>query len=456
VEAPIRSRVGLQVGGRSYDVAIPAGVALYEVLREVGVDLGDPALAVVDSAGHQVDRYSTTGDQLVDGSVLHVVSSAQVGRAASRAVRTDDPAATRPPTSAWWLAGAGVAAVVLVVTAGLDAGTGAASSTWRDRAVLAVALGVVALALAGLRARALGSSWPTVVAALAGAAAGAIAVDPAMAASGRLMVVAALVSAMVPVGVRWAVGRRNRDEIADFAGVLLVVLAVSAAVTSAAVLLDLPPALPVAALFGGIPLALRALPAMCVDVPDEQLVDVSLVARTASAVRAPETESLGAVNDLAVLRTVRSAERRRDSGTTVLSMAAPALAPFVLASVEPGLTRWAAVGACVLVVIAVTLAPRTTRGELLHWVPRVCALVVLVEVALFGGVADEDAALPVTLALVVLGLGVAALSLPIGKAWRSVGFSRLADVLESLATVLALPVALLGAGAIEVFRALTS
>ena len=454
MDAPVRSRVGLQVGGRTIDVAIPAGVPLYEVLREVGIDLDDAALAVVDSTGRPVDRYSTTSDDLVDGSVLHLVSSARVGRAASRAEQPGDPASTRPATSAWYLAGAGVAAAVLVATAGLDAATGVVSVSPRDRVVLAVALGVLALVLAGVRVRVLDSAWSTVVAALAGAAGGAVAVDPAIGASGRLMVAAALVCSTVPVAVRWALARRNRDETADFAGVLLVVLAVAAAVTSAALLLDLPPALPTAALFGGIPLALRALPAMCVDVPDEQLMDVSLVARTVSTVRVPVVEPLRSVNDRMVWRTVRSAERRRDFGTVVVSMSAPVLAPVVLAQAGTGLTGWAALGGCVMVVVAVVLAPRTTRGALLHWVPRVAALAVLIELAVLGGVVVGDAGILVTIALVALGVGVAVLSLPIGKGWRSVAFSRMADGVESFATVLALPAALLGAGAVEAFRAL--
>lgn len=57
MNAPVRSRVGLRVGDRTLDVAIPSGVPLYEVLREVGVDLDDPNVAVVDSAGRRVELY---------------------------------------------------------------------------------------------------------------------------------------------------------------------------------------------------------------------------------------------------------------------------------------------------------------------------------------------------------------------------------------------------------------
>jgi len=456
VDAPARSRVGLRVGGRTVDVAIPAGVPLYEALRAAGVDLDDTHLALVDSVGRPVDRYSTTAEQLTDGSVLHAVTRAPSRRAAASRDADADPATTRPASSAWWLGAAGVAAVVLVATTVLDMTAADRALTLTERTALAAVLGVVGLALAAVRGRpgTLGSAWPTVVAGLAGAAAGVVAVDPAPAGSGRLMVVAGLVGAMVPVAARWAVGRRSRDDVADLAAVLLVVLAGSAAVTTLTVLLDLPPALAAAVLLGAVPLGLRALPALCVDVPDEQLVDVTLVARTVSAVRAPVVAPLGPVNERMVVRTVRRGERRRDAGTVVLSVLAPVVAPALLLAAEPGVRGWSALAACCLVVVALCLGPRTVRGSLLRWTPRVGGLLLLVELAVLG--VGSGATVAVTLAALLAGLVTVALSLPIGRGWRSVGLSRLADAVEGLATVLALPVALVGAGAVDAFRALGS
>ncbi len=457
---PPRSRVGLRVGARTIDVAVPAGVPLYEVLREAGIDLDDAHLAVVDSAGRRLDRYSVTGDQLADGVVLHVVSTARPARPARRRGAADDapadPATVRPGSSASWLAGGAAAAVVIVAVAVLGMSDGVADLSPDRRAALSGALAVLAMLLAVVRGRpgVIGSAWPTVVAGLAGAAAGVVALDPAATGAGRLMTVAGLVGAVVPVAARWAVARRMRDAAADVAVVLLVVLAVATALVVLGVVLSLPPELPVAVLLGAVPLAIRALPALCVDVPDEQLIDVTLVARTAWAVRAPETPPLGAVNDRMVVRTVRNAQRRRDAATVVLSAAAPLLAPVVLVTAPGGYQRWMAAAACVAVVVALGLGPRTARGEVLRWLPRAGALGVVVEIALVG--AGGDTAAPVTVALVLGALGVAAVSLAIGRGWRSVGMSRLADALEGLATVLALPLAIVGAGAVDAFRALVS
>lgn len=459
MNAPVRARVGLRVGSRTVDVAIPSGVPLYEVLREVDVDLDDPGLTIVDSAGRQVDLYSTTGDELPDGAVLHVVTRTPVARAAQGGHAAHDPAVSRPVASPWWLGVAGAGAVVLVAVVALGIVDGSAASSASDRLGLAVGVGLAALALAVLPSRpgAFGATWPTVVATLAGAAAGAVTVDPALAASGRLMAVAALAGATAVAAARWGTARRTRDAAADLAVVLVVVLGVAAAACAATLLLAVPAALAAAVLLGGVPLALRALPTLCVDVPDDQLVDVTHVARTAFAVRTPVREPLGAVNDRMVRRTVRSAEQRRDAGTVILSLTAPLSAPFLLAAAEPGtLTGWAALGACVLVLLVLALSPRTTRGVLVRWAPRVAAVALLLELATLGTVGAGDRALLGTVVALGLGLGVVALSLPIGRGWRSVGFSRFADVLEALGIALALPAALVAAGAIETFRLLTS
>ncbi|GEN80904.1 hypothetical protein [Actinotalea fermentans] len=472
---PARSRVALLVGERRVDVAIPAGTTLYDALRDVGVDLDAPGVAVVDSTGRALDRYGATGADLVDGAVLHVVRGSGSGRGAGRGLgrgaRGDrretaveapaDPLASRPGGSAWWLGAAAAACVVaLVVIAGggLLAGDGLGDDTV-TRWALVAGLGVAAAGLALLRGRpgTVGAAWPTLAAALAGAAGAAAAVDPGLTDAGRLMVLAGLVGALVPVTLRWAVGRRHRDAVADVAAPLALVLAVALVVVATTLLLDVPDVLAAAALLGAVPLGMRAVPVLSVSVPDSQLLDVSVVQRTATSVRAPEPQRPAEVNDRTVGRVVGSAERRQDAGTLALAAVAPLLAPVLLAGVEPGaLTRWTAVGACVLVATALALAPRTARGGVVRWAPRAAAGAVVLELAAVaaGGVADLPAVAVV--AALVLALGAVALSVPIGRGWRSVGFSRLADTVETLATVLALPVALVAGGVIEALRTLAS
>jgi hypothetical protein len=463
----------VRIGDRSVDVAVPPALPVYEVLRAAGVDLGDPHLMIVDSTGRQLDLYSTTGDQLPDGSVLHVLARAGRARASGRsAAAAQDPASARPTAAPWWLAVAGGAAVVLVATIGLDASAGAgapgsgggfapdldlglgAAGRSALAAVLAVAALSLALAVARRRAGSAASAWATVTAALLGAAAGVTTVDPTLPGAGRLMTLAALVAATGVVAVRWAVARRSGGEAADVAAVLALGLACPAAVVAAVLFAGLPGSFAAAILLGAVPLGLRVLPGLCVEVPTEQLLDVAQVARTAVGVRAPQPRPLGPVNDRMVHRSVRSAERRRDAGTVVLSVVAPAAAGLVLLAAGPGrLTGTAALVACSFVVLVLGLQPRSTRGALARWAPRLGAAAVLVEV---GALAGARADVLGTVAALVVGLAVAAVSLPVGRGWRSVGVSRLADGFEGLATVLALPAALVAAGAIETFRQVTS
>lgn len=459
MRSPARSYVGLRLGDRSLDVAMPPGATVYDLLRAAGADLADPTLTVVDSAGQQLDPYSTTGDQLADGAVLHVLTRPRAVRVARGGHEVSDPAVSRPTSSPWWLGAAGAAAVVVVATVAFGTQGTSAPLAPVDRWGVAGVLALAGLALAVLPRRpgAGGSLWPTAVVALTGAAAGAVTVDPGLAAAGQLLVVAALVGATVLVAARWAATRRARDDAADHAGILLVLLAGTAVVCATVLLLGLPAVLAAATALGAVPLLLRALPALAVDVPDEQLIDVAQVASTAGTVRAPVPEPLGPVNPRAVGRTVRSAERRRDAGTVLVALIPPVTAPMVLASAEPGgLAGWAALVALLLVVLSLDLQPRTTRGTLVRWAPRVSAGVLLLELGVLGAASGGPVATAATGAAIGLGLGVAALSVAIGRGWRSVGFSRLADALEGLSTALALPAALIAAGVVEVLRLVTS
>ena len=99
MRSPARSYVGLRLGDRSLDVAMPPGATVYDLLRAAGADLADPTLTVVDSAGQQLDPYSTTGDQLADGAVLHVLTRPRAVRVARGGHEVSDPAVSRPTSS---------------------------------------------------------------------------------------------------------------------------------------------------------------------------------------------------------------------------------------------------------------------------------------------------------------------------------------------------------------------
>ena len=64
--------------------------------------------------------------------------------------------------------------------------------------------------------------------------------------------------------------------------------------------------------------------------------------------------------------------------------------------------------------------------------------------------------MPVAVAALALVVGMTALSIVLGRGWQSVVASRLADALEGLAVVLALPAAAVAADVIETLRRVTS
>jgi hypothetical protein len=225
-------------------------------------------------------------------------------------------------------------------------------------------------------------------------------------------------------------------------------------VVAAAQIVGLLAALPVgtaAALVVGLgPLMLRLAPRYALAVPDEQLVDLSQVSRTADSVRAPRPRALGRVSAKLVARTVAGAERRVATACVAACVATVVLVPVVLAAPAPGsIGRPAAYGLVVLVVLAFTLVPRVTRDPVIRWVPRLAAGALLVELSLGlpQGWQVPAAVLATLLVLVVAGSGAA-----LARGWRSVVASRLADSIENLAVVLSLPAAIAAGGLIEILR----
>ncbi|MBO1752398.1 hypothetical protein J4G33_11360 [Actinotalea sp. BY-33] len=473
-----RTRLSIVLGDRSYDLAVPVGAPLYEALRAVEIEIADPSVTVVDSTGRHVDLYGTGDTGLLDGAVLHVLrrtAASEPTRGTHGAPTTPAPSgqrgaatpvadrvAARPTTVPWWLGLAGIAAVVLTSTVVLELGPrggpalGALAAG--ERWALAALLAATALAVAVTRGRpgSTGAAWPAAVAAVVAAGAGALTVDPQLAGSGRLVVVAGLGAAAIVTAARWGVLSRDRDPGGDVAAALLVVLGVTGGTCAVVLLAGLPGALAAGALLGLVPLGVRALPSMALDVPEDQLVDVSVVARTVSGVREAPPRPRGRVNDRAVRRTVLAAERRRDAGTVLLSVLAVVVAPVLLVTAPRGpLTAWTSAGAVVAVALALALQPRATRGPVARWAPRLAAATLVLQLGALGavGLALET---QVPLVLLALGVLVPLLAVPMGRGWRSVGFSRLADTLEGLSVVLALPLALTGAGAVEVLRQVTS
>lgn len=448
--APL-TRVAVHLGARRLDVALDAARTLGELLAAAGVPLV-PGMLVLDSAGRVLDLAVPVAEQVADGAAVHVVAPAP--RPQGRSARGGaGHALRRPDPQPALLGAAAVAAGVLATVALIDP----VARGWLATAGAAL-LAVTALVLAAAPVAA--ATAATLAAPVLAFAAGVAAVDPAGSADRRLALVAGLVSATGAAAVRWVATRAQRRG-QDVAGVLVAAVGVVAALVLAVLLAGLPGVLAAAVLLGLTPFALRALPVLALSVPDDQLVDLAHVARTAPSVRGPRPRGLGRVNERQVARTVGAAERRTDAGVLLVCALPPALVPVVLAAAlgDPArgtLRGWAAVALVVALVAVLALQPRSARGPVARWAPRVAGALVLVEVAVLGGPWIGADAVVVAVACVVLAAVAAAVGVALGRGWRSVVASRVADAVEGLGVVLALPAALVAADVIETLRRVTS
>ncbi|HEY0214825.1 MAG TPA: hypothetical protein VGC57_00355 [Cellulomonas sp.] len=445
------TRVALQVGPHRYDIALDPGRTVADVVRAAGV-AAVPGLLVLDSGGRALDPGRPVATQVPDGSVVHLVAPAPRPRGrAARALERAQVATRRPDPQPALLAVAAVCALVVATTEILDPAHGGTRAL-----VLALGSGVLALLLAVSRPAAADAA--TLTAPALALAAGVAWVDPAGgvgSVDGRLALVVALVTAAAVSAVRYLTTRAARTG-DDLAAVVLVGLLVVAGVAVAVLLAGLPGTVAAAVLLGLVPLALRTLPALTLGVPDDQLIDLAHVSRTAPTVRGPRPRGLGRVNERQVDRSVHRAERRSDAGVLLVCLLPPLLVPPVLTGATTGtVPGWGALVLLAGLLAVLALQPRAARGAVARWAPRVAAAIVLVEVALLGG---DRLGEPVVLACaaVLLAVGCAGLALPLHRGWRSVGASRLADLVEALGVVLTLPAALVAVDLIETLRRMTS
>jgi hypothetical protein len=446
VLAPL-TRVAVHLGVRRLDVALDASRTLGELLAAAGVTLV-PGLLALDSAGRVLDLAAPVAEQVTDGAVVHVVAPAP--RPRGRAARARAAwVARRPDPQPALLGAAACVAAVLAAVEILD-------PVHRGWIALVLALVLAAGALVLAVSRSAATSATTLVAPVLALAAGVAAVDPAGSADRRLALVAGLVAATGVAAVRYVTTRAVRRG-QDLATVLLGAVGTLAVVDLAVLVAGLPGVVAAAVLLGLVPVGLRVLPVMALSVPDEQLVDLAHVARTAPSVRGPRPRGLGRVNERQVVRTVGSAERRTDAGVLLVCALPPVLVPVVLVSAlgEP-VRGWGALALAAALVLVLSLQPRTARGPVARWAPRVAAALVLLELAALGGPRLGGDVVPVAVACVVLALIAGAVSLALGRGWSSVVASRFGDAFESLGVVLALPAALVAADMIETLRRVTS
>ncbi|CAM3620296.1 hypothetical protein OCAE111667_18840 [Occultella aeris] len=458
--APARLFLAVVDGDERADISVSPDALVGEVLRARGAD---PARVVaVSSSGAVLDPDHAIGRHLGNGSVLWLVTGDAAGSTdgAGRPTRERHRAVRRrtPSGSAGWLACIAVTAAcaLLVVIHSISVGAGAGVLTDPFRYAVAALLGAGAVVLALRRSGDQGGTTvagshlvdETILGPILAFTAGFLLAPPDAFAVLRLAVVIGLVAGASMAALRLAVSTYHQDPSTSVASVLTMAWVVLAVLFGLSLILDLPVHVAPALILGVVPLVLRAMPSASIAVPDEQLLDLSFVARTATSVRGRAPRPPGRVQWLQVERTVRYAERRKAAGLAVASVLVMAMAPPVLAAYEPGtITGWATLALFTFLVITLGLGPRSYRGVIEKSAPRFALLVLLIEIALAARV-TPDAGLW-SLVGIGGGLGIALLTMAIVTGWRSVKWSRAGDIIEGIAIIFVMPAALLAAGVIE-------
>jgi hypothetical protein len=448
-----RRRVVVLAPDRRIDVLLRLDDNLRQALTELGYPLDSGRSVVLDHQGRTV-ALGTPVTDLSDGALLAIVDPEArnlIDERSRPAARSDAPVVgadlalplaaigilvivafigmTETPNSVRWLA-SGVVGVVAVAV-----GLVWASRAVQDRTVDAITVFAPALLAFG---------------------AGYVIVPPTLERATTVAVVTGLLAVAVVIAVMVATVRVPR--LRGALGSVLVIVTVLAVIWLLGLLAGVGPEAPAAVALGLVPIALRALPSTLLDVRPGYYIEYRQFLTSRWSVRGSIPESPGAVEVADLIDVIEVSSSRLVVGTVALSLVAAISAPVavgVFAGASP-LVLGGAIGLWCAVVLAMALLPRHAGTPVTRWAPRLAAAIVAAAAVpvLVSSLGDSDVL--AAAGAVIIALAVAAALVPIARGVRSLGVSRIADILEFLATVLALPAGLLAANAIEVVRRLVA
>lgn len=470
-----RLRVVVAYGTRRYDAAIPLGIPVGLALERLGLSLSAPETVVIGSDGDRIDPSESVEDVVSDGGMITVVD---LGHSLSPNVekrRTDDVTSVVRLRS-WWFASAFALVAIVVAALGfVGAGSiddGAAGVLADDgviaagilsptvRTVTAIVLGIIAFValFSATRDSARGQLISSLTAPpLLAFAAAFVAVDPGLPAAAHLATLAGLIAATVVVAIVHV--RRLGLYSLGATGLVLVVLLILVALWGGTLLLEMPATVAAALAAGFVPLALRILPTTCLEVPPGYLIEYPQLMTTRWTVRGKMPAGSRPVTVRAVGGMITNAQEQLVAGTVIFSALPALLLPFVFAGIPDDnlVVLIAAIVLASTVVLSLGFSPRTATLPVLRWLPRAGAAVVLVELG-FALVTATSASLLVIVAMgiVLIGVIAAIATIPVSRGTISISLSRAADLLEGLATILALPAGFVAANLITILQGMAS
>lgn len=426
---PSTGTLALSVHGAAgvLDLLVPDGATAVDVLREYARQTGGRlALRLFDGRGREVPLGRALGDLGIrSGGVLVAADTVPASRPRAQMARPE----TRSGVGPVFFVGIGVAGIL--ATLGAIAGV-LSGEVDRDLVVGVLLGGAVLGALpfgrgAELRAR---------VAPAFGAAGGLLAAwDPT---PERLPMVFGIVgiSAAVTAAVAAALGEGRRDvlRVWMWAGASVFV------VTGAGAVFGLDDRVVWSALLLLAMLAGRVVPSIAVDVPDQALVDIDRLAVSAWSARERPRRSRS--------RTMVSrefVEEVVDRGSRLVSTAAAAVlvvtlvaAPLVVTTSDLPIDRFGAPVLVTLVGCTQLLVARSYRHTYARWFLRFAGLWCL-GVVLVLVVSGQEWRSEVGVVAFVVGGVLVPVGVAVGRGWRSVWWSRRAEIAEGLAVAFSIP-----------------
>lgn len=451
-----RRRLAIVDGAHIHEIVVPAGTLLETALDGIGLRLQAGQQVLVERTGREVATDQPAW-RLDDGAVLSVVDLRDRPQPGRRTATASGPTRSTE-TVAWWILGAvGVLVSALVLggadslptgvriggSIGLAAAALIAGVTWsartRDDASLASATAT------STPAAALG---PVALAFAAGAAA-----IPSSAHSVPLVVLVGLAAAAVLCAVIALVAAS--EEVRDSAGAGAVVLLILGAIWALALLLGMPAQGAAAITLGAAPVALRALPTMLLDVPAGMFIDYERYQSTRWAVRERVPEPGEPVTSAGARRIAGQSTARLQTATVLISGIAAISAPVALIPLQSAdpLRFWGQLVLVATASLALLLGARRSSARLLRWVPRGAAAITVLSVVVAAILASGALGLSVAAAgLLLIGIATSAVLVAVGRGASSLFWSRLADLVEAVCVVFALPAGLVAAGVIDLMR----
>ena len=412
------------------DLAVPPGAAAADLAREYAEQSGLGSIPLIYAADGQPLRPDLALDEAGVGPGDVLVAMTAVHRPATDGRAERARLAERPPgpmSATWfWVTG------VLALLAGWF-GSQVESAQLRQLTVglllFSVVVGVLPVGrFAGHRV--------LVAPAFAAAAAFAVLFDPAQE---RLPLILGMTSLAAAVAA--AVGRALADGPDEGLKVWMAAGCALFVVAGAAALLDFSPAVVWSVVLLIAVLAARFVPVYAVDVPDQYLIDLDRLAVTAWSARErpPGRRGRIVVPSSTVSEVATSAARTMTAAAGAIAVAAVLSSSLLLTRVEPEVDR---IGVRCLVFFAGASLLLTARSHR-HTGPRVLLRLAGLSCGAFlvaQGLAVMSEPRRATLLGIAIALGLLLILIAVatGRGWRSVWWSRRAEVAEGFCAAAAL------------------